>query len=102
MKEEKFYTLGSPFTGGDRVWWGGSFGAMEENAATGMAEGKVGRFLHRVLVPTSTHQPEKLVCSPTRADGGLGAEALATEVRSQEEDWGWLCEHSLRGLVSHS
>ena len=33
------------------------------------AEGKVERFLHRGTVPTSTHQPERLVCSPTRAGG---------------------------------
>ena len=34
------------------------------------AEGKVERFPHRVSVPTSTHQPERLVCSPARVDGG--------------------------------
>ena len=28
------------------------------------AEGKVERFPHRGSVPTSTHQPERLVCSP--------------------------------------
>ena len=28
------------------------------------------RFAHRGAVPTSTHQPERLVCSPTGADGG--------------------------------
>ena len=28
---------------------------------------------------------------------GLGAEARALEIRSQGEDWGWLCEHSLKG-----
>ena len=28
---------------------------------------------------------------------GLGDEALALEVRSQGEDWGWRCEHSLKG-----
>ena len=32
-------------------------------------EGKAERFLHRGLVPTSTHQPEKLVCSPAGAGG---------------------------------
>ena len=32
---------------------------------------------------------------------GLGAEAWASEVRSQGEDWGWLREHSLKGLVCH-
>ena len=48
---------------------GGSFGATEESAATG-AEGKAERFPHRGVVPTSTHQPERLVCTPTRAGGG--------------------------------
>ena len=34
----------------------------------------------------------------TRQGGwGLGAEAWASEVRSQGEDWGWLREHSLKG-----
>ena len=34
------------------------------------AEGKAERFPHRESVPTSTHQPERLVCSPAGADGG--------------------------------
>ena len=34
------------------------------------AEGKVERFPHRGLVPTNTHQPEMLVCSPTGSGGG--------------------------------
>ena len=34
------------------------------------AEGKVERFPYRGLVPTSTHQPERLVCSPTGVGGG--------------------------------
>ena len=34
------------------------------------AEGKVERFPHRGLVPISTHQPERLVCSPAGEDGG--------------------------------
>ena len=34
------------------------------------AEGKAERFPHRGSVPTSTHQPKRLVCSPNRADGG--------------------------------
>ena len=32
-------------------------------------EGKAERFLHRGLVPTSTHQPERLVCSPVGTSG---------------------------------
>ena len=61
------------------------------------AEGKAERFPHRGSAPSSTHQPERLVCSPAGAGWGLGAEALASEVRSQGEDWGWLREHSLKG-----
>ena len=34
------------------------------------AEGRAERFLNRGLVPTSTHQPERLLCSPARAGGG--------------------------------
>ena len=34
------------------------------------AEGKAERFPHRGLVPTSIHQPERLVSSPTRVGGG--------------------------------
>ena len=33
-------------------------------------EGKAERLPHRELVPTSTHQPERLVCSPAGAGGG--------------------------------
>ena len=29
----------------------------------------------------------------------LGAEARALEFRSQGEDWGWLSEHSLKGVT---
>ena len=34
------------------------------------AEGKVERFPHRGSVPTSTHQPKRLVCSPAGVGGG--------------------------------
>ena len=33
-------------------------------------EGKVERFPHRGSVPTSTYQPEMLVCSPAWMGGG--------------------------------
>ena len=35
-----FHTLGSPFTGGDRGWRGGSFGATEKSTATGVQRAK--------------------------------------------------------------
>ena len=34
------------------------------------AEGKVKRFPHGGSVPSSTHQPERLGCSPAGAGGG--------------------------------
>ena len=34
------------------------------------AEGKAERFLHRGSVLSSTHQPERLVCSPAGVGGG--------------------------------
>ena len=70
MKEERFPHTRKPLRRRRlRVAEGGSFGATEESAATG-AEGKAERFPHRGSVPTSTHQPERLVCSPARAGGG--------------------------------
>ena len=48
---------------------GGQFWSHGEHSNRG-AEGKAERSLHRGSVPTSTHQPERLVCSPTRAGGG--------------------------------
>ena len=44
------------------------------------------------------HSPAREACLLTQWDGlGLGPEALASDVRSQGEDWGWLREHSLKG-----
>ena len=45
---------------------------------------------------TSTHQPEKLICSPT-GSWELEAEVRASETRHQGEDWDWLREDSLKG-----
>ena len=56
---------------GWRLWVAerGSFGATEESAATGVRRAKRRDSQHRGSVPTSTHQPERLVCSPA----GMGA-----------------------------
>ena len=44
------------------------------------------------------HSPAREACLLTRQGGwGLGAEAWASKVGSQGEDWGWLREHSLKG-----
>ena len=96
MKEEKL-----PHTKEALHWWKWGVGCGEalepwSECSHRGAEGKAERFPRRGSVPTSTHQPERLLCSPTDR-WGLGAEALASEVRSQGEDRCWLCEHSLNG-----
>ena len=70
MKEEKF-----PHTRKPHHWWeqgvgGGKLWSHRRERSNRGAEGKVEIFLHRRSVPTSTHQPERLVCSPTGAGGG--------------------------------
>ena len=54
--------------------------------------------MQRGLVLTSIPQSERLVRSVLWGRWGLGTEAQASEVRLWGEDWGWLCENSLRGL----
>ena len=70
MKEEGFHTLGSPFMGGDCGWQRGTLRSHRGECNNRGVEGKAERFPHRGSVPTSTHQPERLVCSPARAGGG--------------------------------
>ena len=70
MKEEKF-----PHTRKPLHWWrrwvaGGKLWSHGGECSNRGAEGKVERFPHRELVPSSTHQPERLICSPARAGGG--------------------------------
>ena len=69
-KVSTHYTLGSPFIGGDGGWVGGKLQSHGGERSNRGAEGKVERFPHRGSVPTSTHQPERLVCSPAGAGGG--------------------------------
>ena len=69
VKEEKFPHTGKPLHWPRRGVGGGkrrSHGGEHSNRG---AEGKVERFPHRGSVPTSTHQPERLVCSPAGAGG---------------------------------
>ena len=70
MKEERFPHTRSSFAGGDCGWRSGELRSQRGERSSRGAEGKVERFLHRGSVPTSTHQPEMLVCSPAGADGG--------------------------------
>ena len=51
---------------------GGRGGKLRSHGGerNGGAEGKVERFPHRGSVPTRTHQPERLVCSPAGTGRG--------------------------------
>ena len=72
---------------------GGRFRATEESAATGVQRAKW----------RDSHTEDRCRPALTSPRGlsahlpGLGAEVLASEVRSQGEDWGWLREHNLKG-----
>ena len=70
MKEERFPHTKKPLCGRRLSGrWGKlrSHGGKRSNRG---AEGKVERFPYRGAVPTSTHQPERLVCSPAGVGGG--------------------------------
>ena len=81
--------------GGGKLW---SHGGEPSNKGEGKAE----RFPHRGSVPTSTHQPERPVCSP--AGAGEGWELRLGPQRSDpRERTGVGCVNTpLRGLVCHS
>ena len=87
--------------GGDCGWRrGGSFGAARRRAQPQGCGGQSGEIPAQ-RIGANQHSPALEVCRLTSQGGwGLGAEAQAL-VRSQGEDWGWLREHSLKGLVCH-
>ena len=97
MKEERFPRTRKDLRGQRlRVTEGGSFGATEESATTGVRRAKQrdsrkeARRRAALTSPrgSSAHPPGRV---------GLGDEAPASVVRPQGEDWGWRREHSLKG-----
>ena len=72
MKEEKFphTRKQAPSVMETGMWAGGKLWSHGRKCSNRRAEGKAERFPHKGLVPTSTHQPERLICSPARAGGG--------------------------------
>ena len=75
---------------------GGSFGATEETAATRVWRAKQRDSRTEDRCRPALTSPRGLSAHPPRGGWELGAEAPAS-VGSQEEDWGWLREHSLKG-----
>ena len=64
--------------------------------SNGGAGGKAERFPHRGLVPTSTHQPERLVCSPAGVDGSWELK-LGLRRSDPRERTGVGCVNTARG-----
>ena len=101
MEEERFPHTRKPIRGRRlRVAEGGSFGATEESAATGVRRAKQRDSRTEDWCQPALTSPRGL-SAHLPGWAGLGAEARAS-VRSQGEDWGWRREHSLKGLVHHS
>ena len=97
MKEKGFHTLGKPFAGGDCRWQRGEALEPRRRAQQQGCGGQSGEIPTQ-RISADQHSPTQEVCLLTRRGGwGLGAEAQASEVGSQGEDWGWLHEHSLKG-----
>ena len=70
VKEEKFPHTRKPLHWRRRGGGGGKLRSHGGEHSHRVAEGKAERFPHRGVVLTSTHQPEKLLCSPAGVDGG--------------------------------
>ena len=101
MKEERFPRTRKPLRGQRlRVAEGGSFGATEESAATGVWRAKRRDSCTEERCRPALTSPRGL-SAPPPGRAGMRAEARAS-VGSQGEDWGWRREHSLKGLVHHS
>ena len=75
---------------------GRRFGATEESAATGVRRAKRRDSRTEARRRAALTSPRGLSAHPP-GRAGLGAEAQASEVRSQGEDWSWRREHSLKG-----
>ena len=100
MKEERFPHTRKPLRG-RRLWVveRGSFGVVEESAATGVRRAKRRDSRTEERCRPALTSPRGLSAHPL-GRGGLGAEAPAS-VGSQGEDWSWWREHSLKGLAHH-
>ena len=81
----------------DCGWWTGEALESWRRAQQQGYGGQSGEIpTHRISA--DQHSLNQEACLLTRRGGrGLGAEARASEVGSQGEDWGWLREHSLKG-----
>ena len=97
MKEERFPHTRKPLRGQRlRVAEGGALEPRRRAQQQGYG-GQSGEIPAQ-RIGADQHSPAREACLLTHQDGWRpGAEAQASEVRSQGENWGWLREHSLKG-----
>ena len=81
--------------GGDCGWRRGEASEPWRRAQQQGCRGQSGEIPAQ-RIGADQRSPAREACLLTCQGGrGLGAEAQASEVRSQGEDWGWLHEHGL-------
>ena len=97
MKEERFPHTRKPLRGRRLRVVEGEASEPRRRAQPQGCGGQSGEIPAQ-RINAKQHSPAREACLLTRRGGrGLGAEARASEVRSQGEDWGWRREHSLKG-----
>ena len=101
MKEERIPRTRSLFVGGDHGWQKREALEPRRRAQQWGCGGQSGEIPAQ-RIGAAQHSPPREACLLTRRGRwGLGAEARPS-VGWQGEDWGWLREHSLKGLVCRS
>ena len=93
MKEEQFPHTRKPLHG----WQHGEALEPQRRAQQQGCRGQSGEIPAQ-RISADQHSPAREACLLTCQGGwALGAEARASAVRSQGKDWGWPCEHRLKG-----
>ena len=103
-RRKSFHTPGNPFTGGDREWRGGSFGATEESAATGVQRAKRRDSYTEDWCWRALNSPRGLSAHLLARTGGSCVQRLQLIQRTHpRERTGVGCvKTAWRGLVCHS
>ena len=96
MKEERFPHTRSPFVGRDCGWRRGKALEPRRRAQQQGCGGQSGEIPAQRIGADQHSQAREACLLACQGGRRLGAEAQAS-VGSQREDWGWLCEHSLKG-----
>ena len=102
MKEERFPHTRKPLHGW-RLQVAGGGASEPQRTEQPQGYGGQSREIPTQRIAADQHSPAREASLLTRRGRReLGAEVLASKVGSQGEDWGWLREHRLKGLVHHS